>query len=102
MIENIVDGIQEKMVKYNVNGCINLLKSDNTKIELGLIFFNDVSIEWFGYSYIKMYSNLGTDGESIVSICNALNFEQKQICFVKKLERFGLLQCRNEKINDDK
>ena len=48
-----------------------------------------------------MYSNLGTDGESIVSICNALNFEQKQICFVKKLERFGLLQCRNEKINDD-
>lgn len=30
-----------------------------------------------------MYSNLGTDGESIVSICNALNFEQKQICFVK-------------------
>lgn len=45
MLENIVDGIQEKMVKYNVNGCINLLKSDNKKIELGLIFFNDISIE---------------------------------------------------------
>ena len=49
MLENIVDGIQEKMVKYNVSGCINLLKSDNTKIELGLIFLmmsqlNDLDI----------------------------------------------------------
>lgn len=49
MLENIVDGIQEKMVKYNVNGCINLLKSDNTMIELGLIFLmmsqlNDLDI----------------------------------------------------------
>lgn len=31
-----------------------------------------------------MYSNLGTDGESIVSICNELIFEQTQICFVKE------------------
>lgn len=50
MLENIVDGIQEKMVKYNVNGCINLLKSDNTNDSIGLdVFFmmsqlNDLDI----------------------------------------------------------
>lgn len=49
-----------------------------------------------------MYSNLGTDSKSIVSICNTLNLEQNQTRFVKrKYERFGLLQCRNEKINND-
>lgn len=43
-----------------------------------------------------------TYGESIVSICNELNLELNQIRFIKeKLERFGLLQSRNEEINDD-
>ena len=38
LLDNIVDEIQEKMVEYNVNGYINLLKSDHTNIDLGLIF----------------------------------------------------------------
>lgn len=51
---------------------------------------------------LKVYSNLETYGESIVSICNELNLELNQIRFIKeKLERFGLLQSRNEEINDD-
>lgn len=50
---------------------------------------------------LKVYSILKTDGESIVSICNELDLELKQIQFIKeKLERFGLLQSRNEEIND--
>lgn len=50
---------------------------------------------------LKVYSNLKTDGESIVSICNELDLELNQIQFIKeKLERFGLLQSRNEEIND--
>lgn len=38
LLDNIVDEIQEKMIEYNVNGYINLLKSDHTNIDLGLIF----------------------------------------------------------------
>ena len=30
LLDNIVDEIQERMVEYNVNGYINLLKSDHT------------------------------------------------------------------------
>lgn len=38
LLDNIVDEIQERMVEYNVNGYINLLKSDHTNIDLGLMF----------------------------------------------------------------
>lgn len=51
---------------------------------------------------LKVYSNLKTDGESIVSICNELDLELNQIQFIKeKLEWFGLLQSRNEEINEN-
>ena len=103
LLDNIVDEIQEKLVEYNVNGYINLLKSDHTKIDLGLMFFktmfqlNDLDIR-----ILKVYSNLKTEGESIVSICNELNLELNQIQFIKeKLERFGLLQSRNEEMNEN-
>lgn len=39
LLDNIVDEIQEKLVEYNVNGYINLLESDHTNIDLGLMFF---------------------------------------------------------------
>lgn len=39
LLDNIVVEIQKKMVEYNVNGYINLLKSDHTNIDLGLMFF---------------------------------------------------------------
>ena len=51
---------------------------------------------------LKVYSNLGTEGESIVSICNELDLELNQVQFIKeKLERLGLLQSRNEEINEN-
>ena len=95
--------IQEKMVEYNVNGYINLLKSNHTNMDLGLMFFKTMSqLNNLDIRILKVYSNLGTDGESIVSICNELNLEQNQIRFInEKFKRFGLLQSRNEEINDD-
>lgn len=101
LLDNIVDEIQEKMVEYNVNGYINLLKSDNTNIDLGLMFFKTMSqLNDLDIRILKVYSNLGNDGESIVSICKKLNLELNQIRFIKeKLERFGLLQSRNEEMN---
>lgn len=103
LLDNIVDEIQEKMVEYNVNGYINLLKSDHTNIDLGLMFFKTMSqLNDLDIRILKVYSNLKTDGESIVSICNELNLELNQIRFIKeKLERFGLLQSRNEEINEN-
>lgn len=101
LLDNIVDEIQEKMVEYNVNGYINLLKSDHTNIDLGLMFFKTMSqLNDLDIRILKVYSNLGNDGESIVSICKKLNLELNQIRFIKeKLERFGLLQSRNEEMN---
>ena len=103
LLDNIVDEIQEKMIEYNVNGYINLLKSDHTNIDLGLMFFKTMSqLNDLDIRILKVYSNLGNNGESIVSICNELNLEHNQIQFIKeKLERFGLLQNRNEEISDD-
>ena len=103
LLDNIVDEIQERMVDYNVNGYINLLKSDHTNIDLGLMFFKTMSqLNDLDICILKAYSNLEAEGESIVSICNELNLELDQIRFIKeKLERFGLLQSRNEEMNDD-
>lgn len=103
LLDNIVDEIQERMVDYNVNGYINLLKSDHTNIDLGLMFFKTISqLNDLDIRILKAYSNLEAEGESIVSICNELNLELDQIRFIKeKLERFGLLQSRNEEMNDD-
>lgn len=94
LLDNIVDEIQEKMIEYNVNGYINLLKSDHTNIDLGLMFFKTTSqLNDLDIRILKVYSNQETYGESIVSICNELNLEHNQIQFIKeKLERFGLLQ----------
>lgn len=103
LLDNIVDEIQERMVDYNVNGYINLLKSDHTNIDLGLMFFKTMSqLNDLDIRILKAYSNLEAEGESIVTICNELNLELDQIRFIKeKLERFGLLQSRNEEMNDD-
>lgn len=103
LLDNIVDEIQERMVDYNVNGYINLLKSDHTNIDLGLMFFKTMSqLNDLDIRILKAYSNLEAEGENIVSICNELNLELDQIRFIKeKLERFGLLQSRNEEMNDD-
>lgn len=85
LLDNIVDEIQEKMIEYNVNGYINLLKSDHTNIDLGLMFFKTMSqLNDLDIRILKVYSNLGNNGESIVSICNELNLEHNQIQFIKE------------------
>lgn len=59
LLDNIVDEIQERMVEYNVNGYINLLKSDHTNIDLGLMFFKTMSqLNDLDIRILKVYSNL--------------------------------------------
>lgn len=103
LLDNIMDEIQEKMVEYNVNGYVYIKKLEHINIDLGLMFFKTMSrLNDLNIRILKVYSNLVTSGESIISICNELNLELNQIRFIKeKLERLGLLQRRNEEINDD-
>ena len=55
--------IQEKMVEYNVNGYINLLKLGHTNIDLGLMFFKTMSqLNNLDIRILKVYSNLKMDG----------------------------------------
>lgn len=103
LLDNIVDQPQEVMVKYNINGYVNLLKSDNTNQDIVLMFFktlaqlNDLDIR-----VLKAYSYPGLDGESLVDICNDVHIDFEQMRFIReKLERFGLLQSKKEEINDN-
>lgn len=63
LLDNILVEIQEKMVEYNVNGYINLLKSGHTNIDLGLMFFKTMSqLNNLDIRILKVYSNLKMDG----------------------------------------
>ena len=96
LLDNIVEEPQEAMVKYNVNGYVNLLKSDNTNLDIVLMFFKTLS------QLSDLDSYLGNDGENILDICNDIHIDFEQMRFIReKLERFGLLQSKNEEINDN-
>lgn len=103
MLDNIVNEPQETMVKYNANGYVSLLKLDNTNIDIALMFFktlaqlNDLDIR-----VLRTYAQIMNEGESILDICKDIQIDFEQMKFIKeKLERFGLLQSKNEQINDD-
>jgi len=103
LLDNIVDEPQEKMVRYNVNGYINLLKSNNTSIDIVLLFFKTLSqLSDLDIRVLKTFSNIDSSGESILDICKDIQIDFKQMRFIReKLERFGLLQSKNQEINDD-
>ena len=66
LLDNIVEEPQEAMVKYNVNGYVNLLKSDNTNLDIVLMFFKTLSqLSDLDIRVLKSYSYLGNDGENI-------------------------------------
>lgn len=63
LLDNIVDEIQEKLVEYNVNGYINLLKSEHTNIDLGLMFFKTMSqLNDLDIRILKVFINLQSCG----------------------------------------
>lgn len=100
-LDQIVDEIQEQKVDYNVNGYINLIKSDNTNEDIALMFFKTLSqLSDLDLRVLKLYSIASE--ETAHDIVSELNITYEQLKFVKeKLERFGLLQSKNDEINDD-
>lgn len=103
LLDNIVEEPQVTMVKYNTNGYVNLLKSDNTNLDIVLMFFKTLAqLSDLDIRVLKSYSYFGNDGESILDICKDIHIDFEQMGFIReKLERFGLLQSKNEEINDN-
>lgn len=103
LLDNIVEEPQEAMVKYNANGYVNLLKSDNTNLDIALMFFKTLAqLSDLDIRVLKSYSYVVNDGESILDICKDIHIDFQQMRFIReKLERFGLLQSKNEEINDN-
>ena len=100
LLDQIVDEIQEQKVDYNVNGYINLIKA-NANEDMALMFFktlaqlNDLDLRVLG-----LYSL--TSEETAHDIVSELKISYEQLKHIKeKLERFGLLQSKNEEISDD-
>lgn len=103
LLDNIVEEPQEAMVKYNVNGYVNLLKSDNTNLDIVLMFFKTLAqLSDLDIRVLKSYSHFFENGESIFDICEDIHIDFEQMRFIReKLERFGLLKSKNEEINDN-
>ena len=102
-LDNIVEEPQQSMVKYNTIGYVNLLKSDNTNQDIVLMFFKTLAqLSDLDIRVLKSYSYLGNDGESILDICEDIQIDFYQMRFIReKLERFGLLQSKNDEISDN-
>lgn len=102
LLDNIVDEIQQSKVNYSVNGYVNLLQTEEPNQDMALMFFktlaqlNDLDIR-----VLKLYdSRIAT--ESGYDVIEQEGIDYEQFRFVKeKLERFGLLQSRNEELADE-
>jgi hypothetical protein len=101
LLDQIVDEIQKSKVDYNVNGYINLIKSNNTNEDLAIMFFKTLSqLSDLDIRVLNIYSY--DSHETIHDIISESNIEYNQLKYVKeKLERFGLLQSKNDEINDN-
>ena len=100
-LDHIVDEIQMNKVEYNVQGYINLLKSDNTNEDVALMFFSTLSqLSDLDIRILKLYSadSLETFQGAITDL--KLSYEQQRLV-KEKLERFGLLQSKNEEIHEN-
>ena len=101
LLDQIVDEFQEQKVDYNVNGYINLIKSENTNEDIALMFFKTLAqLSDLDLRVLSLYSI--SSEETAHDIVAELKISYEQLKLVKeKLERFGLLQSKNEEINDD-
>ena len=100
LLDSIVDELQEKIVNYNINGYINLIKSDNVNEDVALMFFKTLAqVSDLDIRVLRLYSM--NSEETANDIVKELQITYDQLRYIKeKLGRFGLLQSKNEEIND--
>lgn len=99
VLDNIIEEIQPEFVKYNVNGYIHFVKSDNTSEDISLMFFRTLSqLNGLDIRILKIYTE-SYKTETILEIRDDLNISDDQIRMVKqKLERLGMLESINDQI----
>ena len=100
LLDQIVDEIQEQKVDYNVNGYINLIKA-NVNEDTALMFFKTLSqLNNLDLRVLRLYSL--TAEETANDIVSEVEISYDRLRYIKeKLERFGLLQSKNEEISDN-
>ena len=100
LLDQIVDEIQEQKVDYNVNGYINLIKT-NANEDMALMFFKTLSqLNDLDLRVLRLYSL--TTEETAHDTVSELEISYERLKYIKeKLERFGLLQSKNEEISDN-
>lgn len=103
LLDNTVDEIQEKKIEYNINGYANILNGSEVNEDFSLTFFKTLAqLNELDIRILRCYAGyMGDGGESVQDICENTGIDYTQVRFVKeKLSRYGLLQSRNEEIND--
>ena len=98
-----IDEIQEKKIEYNINGYANILNGSEVNEDFSLTFFKTLAqLNELDIRILRCYAGyMGDGGESVQDICENTGIDYTQVRFVKeKLSRYGLLQSRNEEIND--
>ena len=85
------------MVVHNVNGYVNLLKTDNKNLDISIMFFKTLSQSSdLDIRVLGCYSKLISGEETITKICRELQITGEQIRFVKEK-----LQSKNDEISDN-
>lgn len=85
------------MVVHNVNGYVNLLKTDNKNLDISIMFFKTLSQSSdLDIRVLRCYSKLIFGEETITKICWELQITGEQIRFVKEK-----LQSKNDEISDN-
>lgn len=81
----------------------NILNGSEVNEDFSLTFFKTLAqLNELDIRILRCYAGyMGDGGESVQDICENTGIDYTQVRFVKeKLSRYGLLQSRNEEIND--
>lgn len=102
LLDNIVDEIQQSKVSYNVNGYIKLLYTDDANQDMALMFFRTLAqLSELDIRVLRLF-DCNEDVGTIYDVMEETGIAYEQYRFVKeKLERFGLLQSRNQQLADE-
>lgn len=102
LLDNIVDEIQQSKVSYNVNGYVKLLYTDDANQDMALMFFRTLAqLSELDIRVLRLF-DYDEDVGTIYDVMEETGIDYEQYRFVKeKLERFGLVQSRNQQLADE-
>ena len=102
LLDNIVDEIQQSKVSYSVNGYVNLLHTDDANPDMALMFFRTLAqLSDLDIRVLRVF-DYSEATETVYDVMEETGIDNEQYRFVKeKLERFGVLQSKNQQLADE-